>query len=354
MAYDSKLASLQVVRALAAWTVVFHHYVQLYNENSTAAIARFFWAHGRVGVDVFFVLSGFVMCLVLQKSTKGPVTFFIDRVFRFAPAYWFFSAAVVACLSIFPRGFFYTTYNLQSLVKTFLFIPGLNPSGVGYVPVLTVGWTLNFEMFFYAVLACCMALSRRWALAIFLVLFAAFPFYYPINAPLAIIGRDPLLHEFWAGALLAILWTGGLGSAVRDFPKLSLSASAAFLLFGIIMLLRDHPGIFACSVVVFALACEPHLRRDSLPVRAFVHLGEISYSTYLAHCVVIGIAIHLTGKGLSPWYQTAMLLTTIAGTYVVSLLSYRWLENNRYLVALRAGVVRFSSRTNSAKLLQSE
>ena len=354
MASHSKLASLQVVRALAAWTVVFHHYVQLYNENSTTALARFFWNHGKLGVDVFFVLSGFVMCLVLRNSVKGPAVFFMDRVFRIAPAYWFFTAILVGCLYVFPRGFFYTAFDTESLLKSIMFIPGLNPSGVGFVPVLTVGWTLNFEMFFYVILACCMAFSRRWALAIFLVLFALFPFIYPIDAPLSIIGTDPRLHEFWAGALVAAFWSKGFSSTLRNFSKLSLVAGVGFLIGGIAMLLRGHANIFALSVVVFALICEPYLKPESLFVRVFVHLGEISYSTYLAHCIVIGILIHLTGKGLPPSYQTVMLFTTVVGTYFMSLLSYRWIENNPHIAALRAFVIRFCKTKNNKKIANAQ
>lgn len=111
----NKFVSLQILRAIAAWTVVFHHYMQIYFDfKSESLIGTFFSQYGALGVDVFFVLSGFVMYLVAIKSTKGPAPFLIDRLFRIAPIYWFYSALVIVCIYLFPRGFAYTDFNLKS------------------------------------------------------------------------------------------------------------------------------------------------------------------------------------------------------------------------------------------------
>lgn len=350
MATGNKLVSLQIVRALAAWTVVFHHYVQLYTgTNTESVIGSFFWNRGSLGVDVFFVLSGFVMCMMVQTSKKGPAIFIIDRVFRIAPTYWFYTAVLVACIYFFPRGFHFYQFNVETLVKSALFLPSVNPSGIGVFPVLTVGWTLNFEMFFYVVLACFMVLSRRWALLIFLVLFPLFPFAYPEGAPLSVIARDHRLNEFWAGAALAAVWSGGLAIKVRDFPIPSLIVGLASLLWGVALLLGGSPLMFALSIVAFALVCEQHLPRESFLVRALAHLGDISYSTYLAHCIAIGIAMQFFEKTPVTSDQLPALLTTILGTYVLSRMSYRWLENSTHLAALRSRLITLISRNADAQ-----
>lgn len=342
MAPPKRLASLQILRALAAWTVVFHHYVQIFLGPTLATgIAGFFWQHGALGVDVFFVLSGFVMCLVVQGSKKGPVAFMVDRVFRLAPAYWFLSAVVIAGIYLFPTGFSATDFTAATLLQSALFIPSKNPVIPGMYPVLTVGWTLNFEMFFYAALACCMALSKKWCVPVLLALFSLVPLIYPYNGPLSVIVLSPLLHEFSAGVVLALLWTKGLEKHIAGSSLWTLAGACLFVVFGWFwMVTGKSPTVFALSIVSCALVLDRRLPRDSAWVRGLVHLGDLSYSTYLAHCVVMWIILDFTGKNLSPAYHAAALALTIAGTYVFARWSYRWLENGKHVKEAQAAVTR--------------
>lgn len=93
----------------------------------------FFYIRGAFGVDIFFVLSRFLMYFVALK-TKSNIQFLIKRVARVFPAYIFF-----------------TSYNLKSLFFSYLMIPAENPSGLGYFPLLTVGWALSLELCFYLI-----------------------------------------------------------------------------------------------------------------------------------------------------------------------------------------------------------
>lgn len=337
-----KFASLQILRAVAAWTVVFHHYMQLYFDfKSESGIGNFFSQYGSLGVDVFFVLSGFVMYLLASKSTKGSTPFLIDRLFRIAPIYWFYSALVVACIYVFPRGFAYTDFNLKSLLTSALFLPSWNPSGLGMYPVLTVGWTLNFEMFFYVALACFMAVSSRHFMKILLVVLTMLPLIYPSGAYFSQVAGSFKLYEFLAGALLAMVWTGATGAMIRRYYAMSLAVTFACILTGVgLLILRNSYLPIAVSIVAFTLLCEPHLRLESRIVRALVRLGDESYSTYLSHCIVIGILIHLTGKNLGQSAQLLALLAVTFGVYIVSSLSYRWLERSKHVDATRIALVR--------------
>lgn len=350
MSHQTRLESLQIVRALAAWAVVFHHYVQLYLEpKSVTGFAAFLWEFGGLGVDVFFVLSGFVMGLVARNRTKGPVLFLVDRVFKIVPAYWVATGLVVVCILALPGGHWNSGFTFNSLVRSLLFIPSYNPSGIGLYPVLTVGWTLIFEMFFYAALACCMAISRRWFLVIFLAVFAVLPIVYPVSAPFSVIVRDHRLYEFWVGVVLALVWMGPIGLKARHTPAISLPAAAMFVGLGLWLLLaHGSPTIFALSVVGLALVCEQHLRSEAWGVRWLTHLGDISYSTYLMHVLVIGIAIHFTGKNLSSMLLLATVLFTAVGTYLASWASHRWLENSAAIKQLKASVVQLIGRKKAA------
>lgn len=338
-----KFSSLQIVRALAAWTVVFHHYMQLYfGLESTSPIGAFFADYGSLGVDVFFVLSGFVMYLVATKEQTGASSFLINRLFRIAPVYWFYSGLVVASIYLFPSGFSYTDFNLNTLLMSATFLPHSNPSGLGVFPILTVGWTLNFEMFFYLALACCMAMSSRHFLKILALVFLILPLVYPKSVPYSYIASSFKLYEFLAGALLAVVWTGAMGEFIRRYQKMSLAAAGIGVVAGIaiLLMLREARLPVAFAIVAFALLCERYLRTESLVVRALVRLGDESYSTYLSHCIVIGIAVHLTGKHLGPEAHLTALATIIIGILVMSSLSYRLLESNKYLDGLRIRLIR--------------
>jgi exopolysaccharide production protein ExoZ len=156
---QQKYYSLQIVRAIAAWTILYLHFMQDYfSFQSETVIGTFVGKYGSLGVDTFFVLSGFVMYLCAGRPHQTASTFAINRIFRIVPAYWFYTLALPVFIYCFPKEFAYTDYNLTTLLGSLFFIPTENPSGIGVFPLYTLGWTLNFEMFFYAVLAICLLL----------------------------------------------------------------------------------------------------------------------------------------------------------------------------------------------------
>jgi len=87
-----KITSLQILRGGAAWLVVYHHYMQMfYNFESESKLGHLIGWKGNVGVDIFFVLSGFVMYLCATRPYTNGWEFFIKRLFRVLPAYWFYT-----------------------------------------------------------------------------------------------------------------------------------------------------------------------------------------------------------------------------------------------------------------------
>ena len=139
---DSRsIQSVQALRALAALLVVFEHV-------DMAKVGAF-------GVDIFFVISGFVIAYVSRTDT--PARFMLKRLFRIIPLYWSATVLVflVACLA--PWALKSTTNDLGDLIKSLLFIPYMKDSGA-VQPVLFLGWTLNYEMFFYAIFAVSMVI----------------------------------------------------------------------------------------------------------------------------------------------------------------------------------------------------
>lgn len=244
--------------------------------------------HGHAGVDLFFVISGFIMGTV--GATETPVRFAYRRVTRIAPLYWLVTLTFCG-LSLVPGLMRNFSFTGEELLKSLLFIPYADRSGQLY-PLVVPGWTLNFEMFFYGIFAA--ALFIPWPrLATILALFAlaAGGVLFTPADPVMRVATSPLVLEFAFGLLLS----GGL---------VHRSASVGFVLFGIglFWMAGMMGGLFAPGdgfqrvlvagvpsllLLSGALTIEQADRWPSLPTAIF--LGNISYSLYLTHGLALPV-----------------------------------------------------------------
>ena len=126
----SKIDSIQLLRFLAALAVIGVH-LPLINA-------------GGFGVDIFFFISGFIISYV---TIRGRDHFLLKRIIRVVPIYWLLTFGVFGLAAIAPTLLNNTTADLVHLAKSLFFVP-FDKNGSGLFPVLFVGWTLNYEMFF--------------------------------------------------------------------------------------------------------------------------------------------------------------------------------------------------------------
>jgi peptidoglycan/LPS O-acetylase OafA/YrhL len=201
-------------------------------------------------------------------------------------------------------------------------------------------------MFFYSALAFCMAISSRHFFKILFIVFVILPLVYPRSLYFSPIAGSFLLYEFLAGAVLAGAWVHPRTThVIEKYRGLMLSLAVVLILAGIKMLTSLGAKLpIAVAIVVSALLYEHYLRRDSLLVKQLVKLGDESYSTYLSHCIVIGIAVHYTGKNLGQMAQISILLAITCTVYLMSAASFRWLEKSTCLESLRCATVRIFTR----------
>ena len=149
---NKKLNNLQALRAFAALNVVLFHLI-----GASASYGfrvdhlKIFEGWGFNGVDIFFVLSGFIMVYIQKDKTISPIAFFIDRITRIAPLYWLLTGTVLALAYVFPSIFRSDVSNIKihSLASIFF----MSQSLLGKMPVLYDGWTLEYEMLFYLSIA---------------------------------------------------------------------------------------------------------------------------------------------------------------------------------------------------------
>jgi exopolysaccharide production protein ExoZ len=316
-----EVRSIQYLRGFAAFGVLAFH---------AADRAGYVFGVGAAGVDVFFVISGFIMWVVTCRKTPSPTEFLTRRIQRIVPLYWGLTLATAAAALIIPGAFPAMRPTAGHIVQSLLFVPHRDETGL-IAPLIVPGWTLNYEMFFYLLFAAGLLVPARlrpWALSAALVGLAALRPLGDVQNPLWATYTNPLLLEFGAGVWLGKAWSEGWlpGRAVG-----AMLIAAGLLAFTAVTLagLDVEParafywGLPALLLVTGAVSLEragalPHL----WPLRI---LGDASYSVYLVH----GLAISAAVRGLQKVGLTApvpLFVASVATGVVAGLAAYELAE----------------------------
>jgi exopolysaccharide production protein ExoZ len=284
-----KLYSIQYLRAVAALAVVAFHAGGLrYGET---------FGIGAAGVDIFFVISGFVMWSIGSADRQSAPEFLIRRLARVAPMYWLLTSLLIAGALLVPAAFPRMKLDIFHTIASLLFIPARSPIDSQFLwPVLVQGWTLNYEMFFYVIFALTLLLPKNARLTAMLALFPALALagvFGGGTSPLFLVYTDQIMLEFVAGILLARLFELGYRGSRRAGYFL---LGAGMIGYGLVAITDlAHPrlivwGVPAFLVVAGLLAVE--LNGALIRSRVLTLAGDASYSIYLTH----GITISLLGK----------------------------------------------------------
>jgi peptidoglycan/LPS O-acetylase OafA/YrhL len=323
--------SLQMVRALAAGMVVVAHLGSLIlrktGQDFTPGTDI-----GGAGVDLFFVVSGFVMIHTTGREF-GARDFLTRRLIRIAPLYWL--ATLLYGLTVLAAPRLFAVYRLKpdNFFASFFFLPSFNMEG-SIRPPLEQGWTLAYEMFFYLCFAVASrtAFTRRIALMglVFSALVLLGRLFPDPDSAIVTTYSDPILLEFVAGCALAALYARN---------KLNFSKATALALIGAAIvglfvspeLMRIHfPRLVYWGVPAF-LAVLGLLRLERFVAFERFHaaqaLGDSSYSLYVSHLfvlAVLGLAFHqyaARNTGVLALAPFAIVLCLSIGW-----LCYQWIE----------------------------
>ncbi|OCP37493.1 acyltransferase family protein [Ensifer sp. LC163] len=315
---------IQYLRALAALGVVLFHAAERTGHH---------FAIGAAGVDVFFVISGFIMWVISDRRPVAPLSFLKERLRRIAPIYWLATIVMIGggVAGLFPN----LVLTVEHVLASLAFIPARSPSSGEVWPVLVQGWTLNFEMFFYVVFAASLLLPRHRRLpmmaALFLVL-VLLGLAIDTENPLLLTYTRPVILEFVAGMIVAECWLRGRVVGPRVGMALFLGALAGFAALAVLRLPFDERilGPLAVLLVVATLALEAGgwFQKWALPTL----LGDASYSIYLWHTFAISVIVKaaaMMGTNSALTLVCAFSVGTIAGVVAYLILERPLLRRAR-------------------------
>ena len=138
-----KINSIQFLRGIASMLVLFYHIsgnvlIKYGQPNGDAYIYKLFTS-GLIGVDIFFIISGFIMYYTIYisgKNTLSTKTFLIKRSIRIAPLYWFYTIIYAGAALLIPTLTHTDRITSEAIFKSFAFIPYYDNVIHGYYPII--------------------------------------------------------------------------------------------------------------------------------------------------------------------------------------------------------------------------
>jgi exopolysaccharide production protein ExoZ len=351
---------IQALRFVAAMLVVLAHSTAMVNERMH--LDMFKWRAGWSGVDIFFVISGFVMAISsggLMQRVNGWKIFITRRLIRIVPLYWVATTIKLVAILVLPSLALDSPLELWNTIASYLFIPTFDDKSLLAAPLLKVGWTLNYEMLFYAIFTMALLLGKsplKFTAAIFALAVAINIFSTP-SVPFLYGFLEPILMEFVMGMLVAKLCMRvntinavlnidlnieARHGAKNFIDKLLqyISTTKVGAIIGAIAVLASFTIMFNCAeqpmwwrwaywglpsmVIVTVVALSEPALRKVIP-KLLATLGDSSYSLYLFHTFTVPLlgTLMIKMKLVQP---TLALTACIVISPLVCLAIYAWFE----------------------------
>jgi len=364
--------SIQYLRIIAAMGVTFYHAGAYFYPHFSLDNEAYYWFFsGRIGVDLFFMISGFVMYLTEhhahERGLERASSFFKKRLIRVAPMYW------VMTMVFYWNGEY--DENTCGLAYSLFFIPetpAINPADPPFFcyPKLFTGWTLNYEMWFYVAFSLSLLFGRMHTAAIFLLLTTPMVFSWVYAGNISLHSRhnttyetawlsliaNPLLLEFLAGILLGMVYQSqtfrvgkGMANAALALAIVLFVGVYVFGYFAVqagglgvseyimrIINYRTSHGILNAGLCCFVLFFLILIYEKCHPVpigRFFETLANASYLIYLLHVPILQILMRkLTFLNGNVWasflvFTVLLLVLSLLLHITVEVPLTRWLRS---------------------------
>lgn len=339
-----QIRNIQILRGVAAIAVLFYH-INIWEAKFLAGhtITPVFFSWGFSGVDLFFVISGFIMVFIQPApldSRTSYLRFMINRLTRIYPPVWLVMLALLPVWLMHPEYFNHYCGNHVDIFRSFFLLPQ------DYTPLLGVAWTLTHEVYFYLVVSLALRFGPRgrwmFGCAWFLIVLVTFSLFKETE-----FYKIRILQQIFSPFSMTFLLGYFIGLAFNQIRKIPSPLAVGFLLTGIFSLalgcimpwpydIGGYPdnnnlhrflvcGLSAALLVTSAVALEARLPQ---PVLRLGFFGDISYALYLTHlpfiCAyyIVLSKLHLT----SPWEILGALVICVASCLMLATLFHFYLE----------------------------
>jgi exopolysaccharide production protein ExoZ len=306
----NKVVGLQAARAIAALAVAYFHSKMMLAgfPGVQTDCMPFLTEYGYLGVNFFFAISGYVICIVTSRADFTVTGFAIKRVFRLWPVY----LAVLAVTIFLKRAYSLSELGFVGYSATLL--------PLREMPFLPVSWSLEHEVVFYALVALIVPLARAWGLAAVLAGLGVWAYLAPTSVWDWHLIAAPHV-DFMAGVLayLARPLTSRVGSVA---PAIASAACLYALIAGSVPFSMAAASFFALTALINA-----RLPWDEWPLRGLVALGDASYSIYLTHWALFLMAARFARMvGMPAWMAEPWRYTVLATSCALSVLLWHRIE----------------------------
>ncbi|EPN9538703.1 acyltransferase family protein [Cronobacter malonaticus] len=308
-----EIDNIQILRALAALMVVTNHFLG-------GTVGGIFKYNGGFGVDIFFVISGFLM-IYTQRDDKNPVSFFTSRVRRIYPLYIILSVPLI-----------FTTFPLErmlAIIGNLLLLPGLNFPN--YHMANDPAWTLVYEMIFYAMFSVALIFSRKPVIVCIitcLIIISCLTFVEGQNrlgwVNLGYILTDKLMLNFAAGCVLAIAFKY-VSIRIPFLLGVIIVITMCYLALKLLTPMDRFYKYGMPSIVIVAVALITKTG-SGLIYQCFHKIGDASYSIYLSHVYLIILFKEFITTNNNNWFIlyyssfAFVILSVIFGVYVCKII----------------------------------
>lgn len=301
--------SIQILRAIAAIMVVIHHVFWKLHQNNIDG-QSFSFEFGGYGVDLFFIISGFIMTYTMRGKIFSFRTFIKARVVRIIPIYWLLSLLALFVYILLPDRI-NTSGGTTNVAFSFLLLPTEDKY------LINNGWTLTYEFYFYFIFALSFIASRAKGAQFAILSLITLSFVGFLSSPVGYYFdflTSPFLIEFAFGCIISFLYC-----------RLSKAFAIFVLLFGFFWIyfipinFTDCNRVFTYGfgffcVTLGAVALEDYIKQSSFAY-FFVPIGSSSYSLYLLHPFILTAITFLFGYldffEYVYWYFFVMLIGSI-------------------------------------------
>jgi len=327
--------SIQALRGLAVLGVIAFHCQTVEQKYSAGDfLLPDFLLLGQSGVDLFFVISGFIMVTVTRGRFAGEretLRFLWGRCTRIYPTYWFYYCLPAAIFLVKPQWVNTSQGHQVNLFTSFFLLP--DP----HLPIVMVAWSLIHELWFYLVFALLLQFRKRFLLpALFLwgAIIIVFNFFITLDALSAVarIVLHPYSLQFILGAL------AGVFSSSRYWqyftPRMALLGISFIVAGGLPFVytqnILENAGLLrvlsmGALYTLLIVSCTVLEKKGGVQVpRIMSFLGDISYTVYLSHILVLNVVGRLwQASGPFPGSVGDNLLACVL--MLAAVIGYGWL-----------------------------